>query len=205
MHKTLVCVVVAAGMMQGCSTLSENKSTSQPVTGFVSDANDSRVMTATGDCLHVNAWSTDSMVVECNASAKPEVEAPAPEPMKKMVSLSFDGTALFDFDSADLSAAGRSELDGLIAKVKGNSDIGAIKVVGHTDSLGPAEYNQSLSERRAASVQSYLQTSLSTVDIMSSGMGELEPVADNSTETGRQRNRRVEVQIDAKMEKAIFN
>ncbi len=55
------------------------------------------------------------------------------------------------------------------------------------------------------SVQSYLKASLADVDIMTSGMGELDPVADNSTETGRQRNRRVEVQIEATAEKAIFN
>lgn len=205
MHKTLVCVVVVAGMIQGCSTLSETPSTAQSVTGFVTDANATRVLTATGDCLHVNSWSTDSMIVECHASAKEEMAEPLPEPAKKMVSLSFDGTALFDFDSAALSAAGRGELDGLIAKVDGNGDIGIIKVVGHADSLGSTEYNQRLSEQRALSVQRYLQTSLRDVKISASGMGELDPVADNSTDTGRQRNRRVEVQIDAKVEKAIFN
>ncbi|MEM7257786.1 MAG: OmpA family protein [Pseudomonadota bacterium] len=174
------------------------------MTDFVNDANASRVLTASGDCLQVSNWSTDSMMVECHASAKADVDEPLPQPMKKMVSLSFDGTALFDFDSADLSTAGRGELDSLISKVDGNSDIGTIKVVGHADSLGSAEYNLSLSERRAESVQRYLQTSLSDVNIISSGMGESAPVADNSTETGRQRNRRVEVQIDATVEKAIF-
>ena len=203
MHKSLICVVVAAGMMQGCSTLSETTN-AQSVTDYVNDANQARVLTASGDCLHVNAWSTDAKMVECHASAKEE-PAPMPEPVKRMVSLSFDGTALFDFDSAVLSAAGRGELDNLISKIDGNSEVGAITVVGHADSFGPTDYNQRLSEQRATSVQEYLQSSLRDVDIRTSGMGELDPVADNSTESGRQRNRRVEVQIDAKAEKSIFN
>lgn len=202
MHKSLACVI-AAIVLQGCSTLSATNSTGESVKDFVNDANASRVLTASGDCLQVSDWSTDSVVVECHASAKPDVE-PMQEPVKKMMSLSFDGTALFDFDSSDLSAAGRGELDGLISKVDGNSEIGTIKVVGHADSLGSAEYNQALSEQRAESVQRYLQSSLKNVNIISSGMGESDPVADNSTETGRQRNRRVEVQIDAMVEKAIF-
>lgn len=205
MHKTLVCVFVAAGMLQGCSTLSTPPSTTSDAdstAGFVSDANAESVLTATGDCLQVNSWSTDAMMVECQASAK--AESIEPQPAKKMVALSFDGTALFDFDSSELSTAGRGELDSLISRIGGNSDIGTINVVGHADSLGPTDYNQDLSERRAHNVVEYLQTSLPTVSIKSSGMGELDPVADNSTETGRQRNRRVEVKVDATMQKAIF-
>lgn len=205
MHKTLVCVFVAAGVLQGCSTLSTPASTASDraaAVGYVNDANAERIMTSAGDCVQVNTWSTDSMMVECQASAKTEVSEP--EPVKKIVSLSFDGTALFDFDSSELSAAGRGELDSLVARIGENSDVGAINVVGHADSLGPTQYNQQLSERRASSVVKYLQTSLPNVSILSSGKGEMDPVADNSTETGRQRNRRVEVQVDAKVEKAIF-
>jgi OOP family OmpA-OmpF porin len=66
-------------------------------------------------------------------------------------------------------------------------------IEGHTDSIGPAEYNMRLSERRAESVKDYLTDKL---DIDASrldtkGYGESRPVADNSTKEGRQKNRRV--------------
>ena len=203
MRKTLLCVVAAAGMMQGCSTLSGDTPANQSYTDFVNDANAGRVMTSSGDCLKAIGWSSDSMVVECQASSK--VEAPAAQPVKQMVSLSFDATALFEFDSSQLSVMGKRELDGLISKVDQNARVGAIKVVGHADSIGTEAYNQTLSEQRAATVQNYLKRSLAGVNVLTSGMGEMAPVSDNSTETGRQRNRRVEIQLKADVEKGMFN
>ena len=202
MRKTLLCVVAAAGMMQGCSILSGDAPAKQSYTDFVNDANAGRVLTSSGDCLKSIGWSSDTMVIECQASSK--AEAPA-APVKQMVSLSFDATALFEFDSSQLSVMGKRELDGLISKVDESARVGAIKVVGHADSIGTTAYNQQLSERRAATVQSYLKGSLSGVNVLTSGMGETAPVSDNSTETGRQRNRRVEIQLSADVEKGMFN
>jgi outer membrane protein OmpA-like peptidoglycan-associated protein len=204
MHKSLLCVVAAAGIMQGCSTLSGDSQSQQNFTDFVNDANAGRVVTSSGDCLRSIGWSSDAMVVECQASAKPEMAAPS-EPVKQMMSLTFDGTALFDFDSSELSVMGKRELDGLISKLDGNAKVGSINVIGHADSIGTTVYNQGLSEQRAATVQAYLQRSLKTVNVQTSGMGETAPVGDNNTETGRQRNRRVEVRINADVEKGMFN
>lgn len=65
-------------------------------------------------------------------------------------------------------------------------------VVGHTDSSGSEEYNQRLSEARAASVATYLEgKGISQGRLLSSGAGESEPVSDNSTAEGRAANRRV--------------
>ncbi|MEM9569928.1 MAG: OmpA family protein [Pseudomonadota bacterium] len=70
----------------------------------------------------------------------------------------------------------------------------AVDVVGHASSDGPDDYNQALSERRANSVQSYLVNSgVQSVRLQAFGMGETQPVADNSTEAGRIANRRVEI------------
>ena len=70
----------------------------------------------------------------------------------------------------------------------------AIDVVGHASSDGDDAYNQALSERRADSVSSYLVNSgVQSVRLNSFGMGETQPIADNSTQAGRSANRRVEI------------
>lgn len=70
----------------------------------------------------------------------------------------------------------------------------AVDVVGHASSDGPDEYNQDLSERRANSVRSYLVNSgVQSVRLQAVGMGESQPIADNSTQAGRVANRRVEI------------
>lgn len=205
MHKTLLCAVAVSGLIQGCSTLGGNGPAKQEYTDYINDANASRVLTSSGDCLRTVSWSTEAVVVECQASAKAEEPAEMMAKSAKQMALSYDSTALFDFDSAELSAVGVRELDGLVAKVGSNAKIGSIKVVGHADSIGPAEYNQGLSEQRAATVQRYLQKALSDVDVMTTGMGETAPVSDNSTEAGRKLNRRVEVTINADGEGGMFN
>lgn len=70
----------------------------------------------------------------------------------------------------------------------------AVDVVGHASSDGDDSYNQQLSERRANSVSSYLVNSgVQSVRLNAFGMGETQPIADNSTQAGRAANRRVEI------------
>ena len=67
-------------------------------------------------------------------------------------------------------------------------------IEGHTDSVGTDEYNQSLSERRAASVQAALfERGVEASQISAVGKGETTPVASNDNAAGRQQNRRVEL------------
>ncbi len=69
-----------------------------------------------------------------------------------------------------------------------------VKVIGHTDSVGSDDYNQTLSVQRAQSVKDYLSArGVNASQITVAGRGEREPIADNSSETGRARNRRVEI------------
>lgn len=71
-----------------------------------------------------------------------------------------------------------------------------VEVAGHTDSQGAAEYNQGLSERRAATVRDYLiNAGVSAANLSARGYGEAQPVADNGTAQGRASNRRVELRI----------
>lgn len=127
------------------------------------------------------------------------VKAPAPPvaPQQDEVITLRDssGKVLFGFDKANLTPEAQSQLQALLPKLKGD-DITAVKVVGHTDSVGTDEYNQKLSERRAASVVTYLeQQQVGAAKLSSEGKGESEPVADNTTEEGRAQNRRVELHL----------
>jgi outer membrane protein OmpA-like peptidoglycan-associated protein len=71
-----------------------------------------------------------------------------------------------------------------------------IDVYGHTDSTGSDAYNQTLSENRSRTVANYLAArGVSQARIRSQGFGETMPVADNASEEGRSKNRRVEIKI----------
>jgi len=127
------------------------------------------------------------------ASVKPAEPAPTPT---EVVTLSDANDVLFAFNKSDLTPAARSELDSLMSKLQ-NADVVSIKVIGHTDSVGSETYNQGLSERRASSVADYLLTQgLAPNKLTSEGRGEREPVADNDTDEGRAKNRRVELHIN---------
>lgn len=85
-----------------------------------------------------------------------------------------------------------------VAMVLKKYDRTAINVNGYTDSTGPADYNEQLSQRRANSVGNYLiQSGVGANRISAVGFGESNPIASNSTPEGRAQNRRVEVQISA--------
>ncbi|MGF1547851.1 MAG: OmpA family protein [Thiotrichales bacterium] len=107
--------------------------------------------------------------------------------------LNLSSEVSFDVGKADIKPAFYGSLDKL-ADVIAQYDQTTVSIVGHTDSTGSDASNQILSERRAASVGSYLiQRGVSASRISTSGRGESEPRGDNATADGRQINRRVEV------------
>ena len=109
------------------------------------------------------------------------------------ITLNMPGNVTFATDSSDLNPAFFDVLNS-VGKVLNEFDKTVVEVAGHTDSTGSDTYNQSLSERRSASVATYLQTrGVMQERIIRVGMGESRPVADNSTASGRQANRRVEI------------
>lgn len=106
----------------------------------------------------------------------------------------------FDFDSADLTDTAKSNLDKLAEVLVNNPDTN-INVYGYTDSKGTDDYNLKLSDRRAASVKSYLiSKGVAESRLYTMGMGEQDPVATNDTDEGRAKNRRVEFAITANEE-----
>ncbi|MDX5345881.1 MAG: OmpA family protein, partial [Hymenobacteraceae bacterium] len=88
-----------------------------------------------------------------------------------------------------------TELERLYQLLKANRNI-RIEIAGHTDNTGPADINQRLSEERASAVVQYLtQRGINQERLQAKGYGYAKPVADNSTEEGRKRNRRTEFSI----------
>ena len=109
------------------------------------------------------------------------------------ITLNMPGNVTFATDSSDLSPAFFDVLNS-VGKVLEEFDQTVVEVAGHTDSTGSDAYNQSLSERRSAAVSTYLQAQgVLSQRLITVGMGESRPVADNSTADGRQLNRRVEI------------
>jgi len=104
---------------------------------------------------------------------------------------------LFDYNSTGLRSGSKSTLREM-AQVFDRYDDTRIRIEGHADSTGSSSYNERLSERRASSVASYLEnlgvgdSRLDTV-----GFGESRPRSSNSTSSGRQQNRRVEIKVKA--------
>ena len=105
------------------------------------------------------------------------------------------GDVLFDYNKAELKPGAQGDIGKLAAFLQENPDRKVI-VEGYTDSTGSASYNQSLSERRANSVRMALtRMGVDPTRIVAMGYGKEYPVADNTSNSGRAMNRRVEVTI----------
>ena len=114
-------------------------------------------------------------------------------PQEIRINLSAD--VLFDFDKADLKPAAENQLNNLLTVVNGKPDA-RVAIEGHTDVRGEADYNQKLSERRAASVRDWLIAhGVAGSRITASGAGESRPLKLGNTEEDHQANRRVEIRI----------
>lgn len=130
----------------------------------------------------------------------PRCEAPQPGQ-----AVALDGCAVgdtivlrgvnFDFDKSSLTVNAKSILDGVAEALTKRPDI-KVEIGGHTDAKGSDEYNAALSERRAKSVRQYLiQRGIGSDRMTTRGYGESLPVADNTTDQGRELNRRVELKV----------
>lgn len=113
------------------------------------------------------------------------------------IRLSLDSAVLFEVGKAELKAPALNAIDDLAKKLSVYGDGLIITVEGHTDSTGSDADNLRLSEARASAVWQYLKTKL-TIPVKGShikGYGEQRPIADNDTEEGRAKNRRVDLLV----------
>ena len=180
---------------------------------------------SSGECVRTTYQDTQELIGECGyevvTKEKLEVE-PAPvgtgvaiveetkvvksgevlADKEEIVAEQFIRNLQFGFDSAKLTAADEAELAEIAVAIEAHRPllkrkVAYMKIIGHTDSVGPEAYNQKLSERRAQSVADYFANKADVPDysMRVSGRGELEPMADNATEQGRSTNRRVVIEI----------
>lgn len=106
----------------------------------------------------------------------------------------------FAYEKADLTADGRETLGQVVRFMNDQPEL-SLDVWGHTDWKGAEVYNLKLSQRRAAAVMNFLiEQGIAASRLKSAGFGESRPLADNETEEGRERNRRVELNIRAPRE-----
>jgi outer membrane protein OmpA-like peptidoglycan-associated protein len=109
--------------------------------------------------------------------------------------LNMPGNLTFDTNSAAIKPNFYGVLNSVALVLKEYKKT-IIEVSGHTDSTGTAEYNQTLSEKRAGSVGAYLQgQGIMPQRVLTQGFGQNMPIADNSTPAGREQNRRVELRL----------
>ena len=111
------------------------------------------------------------------------------------IRVTFDSGILFATNSSTLSSTSQNSLRSFAANLKANSQTDML-IIGHTDNTGSDRINDPLSLNRASSVRSFLSAQgVDSSRMRVDGKGSHEPVADNSTASGRKENRRVEVYI----------
>jgi len=150
-------------------------------------------------CWRDAFWTPATGIAGCDgvpapvAQAAPAAPPPVVAPAVQRVVLNAD--TFFDFDKAVIKTEGRQVLDQVAAQVA-QLNLETLIATGHTDSTGPAAYNQGLSERRANAVKAYLvEKGIPTDRIYVEGKGASQPIASNATREGRAQNRRVEIEI----------
>ncbi len=213
--KTILGVLAAAVVVTGCETLDpytrEEKTSSATkgaligaaagaVVGLVSgdDAVERRQRALIGAGVGALAGGSIGYYMdreEAKLRAELEGTGVSVTRMGDNITLNMPSNITFATDSSDLSPAFFNVLNS-VGKVLSEFDRTVVEVAGHTDSTGTDAYNQALSERRASSVAAYL-TSQGVMQerLITLGMGEAMPVADNGSTQGRALNRRVEITL----------
>ena len=125
------------------------------------------------------------------ATVEPVTQADGSSALK----VTFDSGILFGFNETELSEEAKKSIDRLVKSISDMPD-SRIRVQGHTDIVGSAEVNQAKSTERAREVARYLEEKgIASSRITADGLSFNVPVADNSTEEGRAKNRRVEIYV----------
>lgn len=181
-NKKQMSLAVSCALALGIFSASASAQTNPADTGYLTDQRGAVVKSNFGLCWHTgfgpatpNAECGDAMPAPMARAADP-APAPVAGPKPAGAKVTLDADTLFDFDKAVLRPAGKTALDEFLEKMKG-IDPEVIIAVGHADRFGSDSYNQSLSERRAASVKTYLMDKgVAANRIHTEGRGEKQPM-----------------------------
>jgi len=192
--RTLEAVTLSAVLATG-SVFAEDRI----APGYAEDSSSNVVTTGSGDCLHTGSWTeADAVIVGCDGvvlNAPVVVIEGAPSGLVGAIVI--PTAALFDFDKAVLKEEGKVAIEEYRKQLRPElSEAHEGIIIGHTDSVGDADYNIGLSMRRAEAVSAYLvSTGVDSAKLRELGRGESDPIASNDTKEGQAENRRVEIVV----------
>ena len=136
------------------------------------------------------------IAVAQDAAPAPAPAVAAPEQVVMKNDVRMDTDAFFDFDRSELRPEAIASLEEMVAAIKSERRVSRVRVTGHTCDIGTHEYNQGLSERRAASVREFLASrGVDVAEMDVEGQGETNPTFPNDGEENRRKNRRVDVEF----------
>ena len=145
-----------------------------------------------------SAMSTGKQALDVGQQAAARADAVEASARKLVLeAVLTDDQTKFGFGAAELSAAARAAIDEVMSKLTAQKSAVWVEIQGHTDSTGPAEYNQQLGLQRAEAVKRYLyeQHKLPLHKMNAISFGEAQPLTANATREGRARNRRVVIRV----------
>ncbi|HEX2921659.1 MAG TPA: OmpA family protein [Bacteroidales bacterium] len=205
--KNSVLILVAASLMlSGCASM--NKTQKGAVIGTTAGAGVGAVVgkvagnTAVGAIVGAAVGGTTGALIGRKMDKQAEeIKNTVPDAKVERVGegivVEFNSNILFAVNKSDLSTDAKANLDKLVTILNTYPDTN-IEIQGHTDNTGADAYNQTLSEKRASAVSSYLVSKAIVAQrVTTKGFGETMPEYDNATEDGRAQNRRVEFLISA--------
>jgi outer membrane protein OmpA-like peptidoglycan-associated protein len=204
---TALIVAMTAASLSGCASMSKSEkgavigaAAGAAAGGVIGNNNGSTTKGAIiGAVIGGAAGAIIGAQMDKQANELKNIPGATVERVGEGIQVTFDSGLLFDFDSDVIMGAAKANLDQLAASLQKYSDSNLL-IAGHTDNVGSDDYNQGLSERRAAAAAGYLASHGVTRSIKTVGLGEREPVSSNESEAGRTQNRRVEVAIYANAE-----
>ena len=200
---TRIIVLVGLGLTSGMVVAAS---------GYVGNSGETISRTGFGTCLHTDRWSVQTAIAECDpeivAARDKVVEVAAVEIVRRteLKPIRLEADALFEFDSATLTDEGRTRLDRVMSQLPDRTMMQnkRITITGFTDQLGPAGYNQKLSEQRAQAVHDYLVSKgMRDEAIDARGLGAANPLVNCEGQTGNALisclapNRRTEIEFSA--------
>jgi len=181
--RSLASVGVGAMVLAGCSLMAPSSSVAPAQAPLQAYA---PTPIAAGKVVQISTKTTGAYWSYCEDNCPgptkktlASVVAPAPAvAAQRAQKLNVAADVAFGFDSYQLTAKGRAELDRLVATIKdkSSSKAASIVVVGHSDRLGSDAYNRRLSERRAEAVKEYLAPIANAESITAQGLGRSDPV-----------------------------